>query len=777
MLVLLLALVLQQPLLTVQVDRDDVAVGATLAVTIEVSTSGSEPVSIADPELQGLEVIDRREQTRVSMKEGVPLRVTTRLLTLRALRAGSALIGAVTVRQRDAVVESEPLVVTIRRPFGSGSDALTPSNRARLSRIAPPDRPPDEVALTVVRSSDAIVLGEQVDILVVAWFPRSVRERLRQPPTLEAPNVRGAWVYARPAPTDVALSRRVAGRWYDLFVLHQIVFPLTAGELEVGPASVSYSVPLSTSFLSRELRRENRSEPSTLRVEPLPPAPDGTPFGGAAGEGLAVSLDASSTELRSGDATVVRIQIGGRGNVSLWPEPDVRWPVGLRAYRQDVSVEIAIEDERIGGSKTYEYLVVADSAGRHLLPAVTYRYFDPVARRYRDATTQSVTFASAGEANLRSPLRSIAPLMDRSLWSRIRDGAAVLPAWVWVLVVVLTPVAAVAGRYRQRLRVPERRQGRRRDPRSGLVQSDAHFAQVLANLVPAAIGMSGGDLEAALRAAGIESSLAAHAAQVRDRLRQALYGPEGAADTDELAVEAEEVVGRLHREVGSVGGRAVTVASMFVLAAASLQPAAAQSAEQLYTAGATRIAADSFAARAAAEPRVVAHWFNLGNTYERLDAPTRARAAWLRAARLAPRDGRVRNALRQTPSPDRVSDRLTWLSPVTPGEAAVGALGLWALGWLLFAMRVRLRMVLVILGSAGALGAYVGFVSLRYQTPVALVVREGTPLRAAPYGSATPVDELQTLMAVRVERQWGPWRLVSRGERSGWLLETEMVGI
>ncbi|MDH3457068.1 MAG: BatD family protein, partial [Gemmatimonadota bacterium] len=614
-------------------------------------------------------------------------------------------------------------------------------------------------------------------MLVVAWFPRSVREQLRNPPTLEAPNVRGGWVYPQPAPTDVALSRRVAGRWYDLFVLHQVVFPLTAGELEIGPASVSYSVPLSTSFLSRELRREGRSEPSTLRVGPLPPTPGGTTFSGAAGEGITVSLDASTTELRPGDAAVVRVEIRGRGNVALWPEPHLRWPAGLRAYRQDVSVDLAIEEGRIGGSKTYEYFVVADSAGRLLVPGLSYPYFDPVARRYRDATTPSVTFASTGVTEVRAPLRSIAPLMARSPWQRVGDGAAAIPAWIWALVVLLSPPVTLSVRYRERLRVSAQRRKHRSESGSDLMRSDAEFGQVLSDLVPTATTMSGAELAAALRAAGIESSLAVHGTQVRDRLHQALYGPQGATDADELVAEVEAVLHRLRREAVGAAGRVLVVAIAFLFAVAGWQTAAAQSAERLYAAGAVRIAADSFAARAGAEPHVAAHWFNLGNAYQRLDATTHARAAWLRAARLAPRNGRVRGALRQTPSPDPVSDRLTWLSPVTPREVALGAIVLWMLGWVLVAMRARLRIALVALGFAALLGAYAGGVLFRYGAPVSLVVHEDTPLRVAPYGSAALVEQLQARMAVQVERSWGPWRLVSRGERSGWLHETEMVGI
>src|SRR2546422_10445793 len=61
------------------------------------------------------------------------------------------------------------------------------------------------------------------------------------------------------------------------------------------------------------------------------------------------------------------------------------------------------------------------------------------------------------------------------------------------------------------------------------------------------------------------------------------------------------------------------------------------SAEALYAAGALRAAADSFAARAAAEPRTAAHWYNVGATLYRAGADGKAAAAWAVAARLAPR--------------------------------------------------------------------------------------------------------------------------------------------
>src|SRR2546425_11788771 len=95
----------------------------------------------------------------------------------------------------------------------------------------------------------------------------------------------------------------------------------------------------------------------------------------------------------------------------------------------------------------------------------------------------------------------------------------------------------------------------------------------------------------------------------------------------------------------------MTTLCLVVLGAPLVARAQTPSAEALYEAGALRAAADSFAARAAAAPRVAAHWYNLGATLYRAGADGKATAAWTIAARLAPRDPRVRRARGRPPLP------------------------------------------------------------------------------------------------------------------------------
>src|SRR3989442_16023306 len=99
-------------------------------------------------------------------------------------------------------------------------------------------------------------------------------------------------------------------------------------------------------------------------------------------------------------------------------------------------------------------------------------------------------------------------------------------------------------------------------------------------------------------------------------------------------------VGRkvLGAEVSASRRRRLLVAlGLLALVTPRAVAAQAPSAEALYEVGALRAAADSFAARAPAQPRVAAHWYNPGATLYRAGADGKAKAAWTRAARVAPR--------------------------------------------------------------------------------------------------------------------------------------------
>jgi hypothetical protein len=644
--------------------------------------------------------------------------------------------------------------------------------RALVDSQSPPGRGSD-VVVEVLAVPASVTLGQQLDVVTLAWFPRDVRLQLRTPPTLDPPAIEGVWSYQQATSASVVTSKMTAGRWYDLYVSHQVVFPLTAGLVRVGHATVTYVQPLSYSFLSRELQHEVQSESVTVDVAAPPAVGRPAAFAGAAGHKLSVAVAATPTTLAPGGAATVSVTLTGEGNVALWPEPRLSWPAGLRVYPGDVAVEIEPRGGLIAGTKRFTYLVVADSAGTHPVPAVAYPYFDPDAGRYRVAGAPGVELVAPLGAAPAVERPAPPGLLGRDVGARARALANVA-RWVWVTAFLLPPVVVLGLALARRLRKALPGPAVRLAEHDRLESLDRQLRGALAGLVGPAADEEGSPLTAALRAAGVDSSLAAHATRVRERLRLAVFGPQGGTDPDELSAEVHEVLRALAGETPGTARRALLPAAL--LAALVAGPLMAQSPrpEELFAAGAYRAAADSFAARTASDPRVAGYWYNLGAAYYHLGEDGRARAAWIRAARLAPRDPDIRRARALLP-PDGLASRLAPVVWLTPAESLAIAAGLWLLGWLLIAARRVRPLGWGILGIAGLMAGVSGWASRRYGDPVAVVLRTEVPLRAAPYGSAAGDRRVYAGSVVRVLATDGAWLLVERGDARGWVLPGEVA--
>jgi len=769
----LLALVQGPPDVTAGVDRTRVRVGEPVTLTVRTRSRSPDPLAIVLPSLAGFTIVGSRDFTEVSVGgSGGPVRTTSRSLELRADRAGALVIGAVTVRQGVRAVRTDPVTITVDSAAGSPND-LGPIARALLEAapLPPPGRT-DQVSVAVVVPADTVIVGQQVDVVAAAWFPRELSHRLRQGPvlTLEAPT--GVWAYPPTAPDGVGLSRKIRGQWMDLFVVHQIVFPLAAGRIVLPPASVAYGVPVTFSFFSREERYELRSD--SIAVIALPPPAVGRPSGdqGVVGRGLTLALTVEPTDTRVGEPIEVSAAVAGVGNVALWADPAVRWPAGFRVYPAQTTTRLTPLGGLVAGTKTFHYLVVPDSAGSFLLPEVRYPYYDLGTGGYVVARVAPRTLAVAPGAEPRAA-RALPPLLARSAEAGGLHGVlGDLPPWSWLLAWML-PGAVWLWWRRPRARAAEAAAPALVLSRLGRLERE--FQGVLANHVVDPETRDGEGLARALRAAGVEPAVAEHVMRLRDRLRAARYGPRGVGDAAELAAELEQVLRVLRG-----GGRRSRRLTLVGLAGLLLFPAAARaqrpSAEALYEAGALRAAADSFAARAAAEPQIAAHWYDLGATLYRAGADGKATAAWTLAARLAPRNALVRRARRLLPPPDAASESLLAVGPATPAEWWLAATVVWWLAWGLVLARRRARwpaaLAVVALVAAG-----LGLVEWRQRSrAVAVVLAPATPVRVAPYGSASAGASLEVGAAVLIEDHYGAWvRVARRDGVRGWVLARDVA--
>jgi len=761
------------PDVTARVDRARVPAGEELTLTIRARSRSAEPVAVALPGLTGFTIVGSREVTEVAL-EGVggPVRTMTREVRLKTQRPGTLVIGPVRVRQGVREIATPPLTVTVDSAATGLATAISPIAR-RLIEAAPPPAHNDRVALSLILPGDSVLVGQQLDVIAAAWFPRELRARLTHTPILSLQTAEGAWSYPGAVPTEVAASRQVRGGWMDLFVAHQALFPLAPGRIVIPPATVAYAVPVGFSVFRREERYSLRSDTVPVTVLPLPAARRHADDQPVAAQGLVLDLGLEPANGRVGEPMAMTATVSGAGNVALWPEPAIRWPPGFRPYPGETGMRIAPRDGRIAGTKVFHYLVMPDSAGSFLLPEVRYPYYDLVAGDYRAATIAPRALAVAPGIEPHAA-RALPPLWRGGAAAWVDELARGLVPWGWLALLVGPPLL-VWLRRRRGLAADGPGTATRAAPAplTRLGQLEREFQAVLASHVPDQPARDGDGLARALRAAGVDSAIADHVKRLRDRLRASRYGPRGLGDAVELAAELEQV---LHVLGAAPGGRVVAAIALLALVGLT-RSAAAQtlSAEALYDAGALRAAADSFAGRAAGSPRVPAHWYNLGATLYRAGADGKATAAWTRAARLAPRDPLVRRARELLPAPDAASEALLTTGFATPGEWALGAALLWVALWSAVAARRRRTVVLGLSLATVAAAGLAAREGLRRAQPLAIVLNAATPVRVAPYGGASPASMVEAGAALLVERGYGGWLEVHRADGvRGWVLAAEV---
>jgi len=128
----------------------------------------------------------------------------------------------------------------------------------------------------------------------------------------------------------------------------------------------------------------------TIHVKPLPSgAPEG--FTGAVGD-FSIHASLSANEIETNEAISLKITLRGAGNLPLLGEPVVNLPPDHDLYDVTKSLNISTSGNRINGSVTFEYPIVARHAGRFRIAPVRFAWFDPGKGEYRSATTEEFTF-------------------------------------------------------------------------------------------------------------------------------------------------------------------------------------------------------------------------------------------------------------------------------------------------------------------------------------------------------------------------------------------------
>ncbi len=200
----------------------------------------------------------------------------------------------------------------------------------------------------------------------------------------------------------------INGEQYVTQVIQRhILIPQKTGELVIEPYESEWMIPqrvqrqsssnIFDSFFDdpffdsyQDVPVKLATRPVTIRVKPLPAgAPAG--FTGAVGD-FSMRATLSENEIGVNEALSLKITIRGDGNLPLLGEPEVNLPLDHDLYDVNKSLNTSNSGNRITGSVTFEYPIVARHAGRFRIAPVNFSWFDPASKQYRSTSTDEFIF-------------------------------------------------------------------------------------------------------------------------------------------------------------------------------------------------------------------------------------------------------------------------------------------------------------------------------------------------------------------------------------------------
>lgn len=751
---------------------DTAVVCQPFEITVAVRSPGAararvEMAPSADVQLLRVALASRAERE----PDGALTTLTEGTFVIASRASGRVALPQFVAAAGSAAARSAPIVVDVRSALTTPALVLV---RASLDAGAG-------------RHADTLYVGQQVDYVVDVQLNDAARQRLRHNPTFFPPDMPATLAYDLAPPASVV---RDARRCFETLSYRRALFPLFPGASVIPPATLTYALPLSTSFFAREENFEVRTD--SARFVAVEPPLAGRPVGyaGAVGRVDAVARFGASAS-RMGDPVTLTLRLTGLGNVKLLPRPAlaVEWAaVALGGER----VTIDTSAPRVSGTKEFDWLLTPRRAGRLQAPVVRYPFFDPVLGRYEVAIAQAsaidvapATLASADTAiGSRYPIRRTmrdeapAPLLSRAWFWALLLGAPVPASLRRVVMRRRRGASGVSAARRLRAyasasRPPSPRELRRTyldalGARVPDVRRDAPTRAPLSRL---------------LRRAGVTERTAIVASDLLDRLDRAAFSADGIVDpalaTEALAsataVDAEAV-----RPAASAGRIVLPVFAILLAAstlAASVPPAVKRGFDdgvRAYERGDYTFAYRAFFRAAARVPRSTDAWANAGTAAWARGDTAHAVHGWQRALRLDPYDAESRERL------DLLREALigspAYVAPLSASTGALAGLVLWYAAWLALAIQAsrRTRYTRAVAGGTLVMAVVLLLGAVELEDRVAVrglaVLRHARPLLLAPSADRPAAADASTGEVGTLGAREGSWVwIVLDGARAGWV--------
>ena len=371
-------------------DRETVSVGESATLTLKFE--GGEPKAVpTPPALPNLQIRGEGSARNISIVNGQRSDSISQNFALTPTQPGVYTIPALRAEVDGQVLTTQPLKLTAVKAGSTAADNA--GEKLAFFKLFVPKK--------VVYFGEVLTIEFQVCVREGLANTENILQSFDQyggcPLKAEGVSI---------LKTAHAQRRRIrsGNAIYGVATLVTSLSPIKTGPLALGSMDVNLTLQiplpnqrrrdLSDPFgIFQQMQVEERrvalsAEPETLTVLPLPKENVPANFNGAIGS-FTMTLSAGPTNLAAGDPVTVKVQISGRGAFDSLTLPEQTGWRDFKTYPPTTKVETT-DALGLQGTKTFEQVVVPQSADIKALPPVSFSFFDADKKSYRTLTQPAV---------------------------------------------------------------------------------------------------------------------------------------------------------------------------------------------------------------------------------------------------------------------------------------------------------------------------------------------------------------------------------------------------
>ena len=304
--------------------------------------------------------------------------------TVRAVQEGKVTIAPASVKIGKETYRTEPR--TIEAVKGEVPDQGSAASGGQRQSAG------EDLMLRMSVSKTRAVVGEPVIVTLKLYVQSSAISGFED---VRFPTFDGFWSQEIDAPQNIQFVREnYNGQVYNAALLRRyMLLPQQTGALTIDPSELVCLLQIRAEstgprsifddFFSsyQTIRKRVTSDPVTVNVSALP---SGAPASFTGGVGsFRMTAGFVSDSVSAHEATSLRVEISGTGNINMVDAPKMQFPADFEAYDIRKTENISTGASGASGTLTFEYPFIPRAPGVFDIDPVEFTYYDVQAGRYR----------------------------------------------------------------------------------------------------------------------------------------------------------------------------------------------------------------------------------------------------------------------------------------------------------------------------------------------------------------------------------------------------------